>query len=251
MLARDRTRFAAALRFALASHGDQKRKGTPIPYVSHLLQVAGLVLEYGGDADQAIAGLLHDAIEDCPGVSEAGLRRRFGAEVARIVRAASDVLEGDTPRRRSPWLRRKLRFIAHLRGQDARVRLVTACDKLDNLRSLLADLHADGPETLARFRGTPAQIRWYYEEVRDALGRELPRRLSRELDLLVAELAHFVPRASPEAEPARRRPARGTRGGRTLPSEPSAEKTLTAAPGGAARARRRSARRGGPAPSAR
>jgi len=199
MTGEERARFAEALRFALDAHGDQKRRGTQIPYVSHLVQVAGSVLEHGGDAEQAIAGLLHDALEDCEGVSEAGLRAEFGPEVARIVRAVSDVVEGDTPSRKSPWLLRKRRFIAHLRVQDARVRLVAGCDKLDNLRSLIADLHAEGVETLARFRGTPPQIRWYYEEVRGALGSELPVRLVRELDALVAELARFVPEADPGA----------------------------------------------------
>jgi (p)ppGpp synthase/HD superfamily hydrolase len=192
MTPRERARFARALRFALAAHGDQKRKGTQIPYVSHLVQVAGLVLEHGGDADQAIAGLLHDAIEDCEGVTGAGLRARFGAEVARIVQALSDGLDGDTPRRKSPWGVRKRRFIARLRREDARVRLVAGCDKLDNLRSLLADLHAEGPATLARFRATPERIRWYYEEVRRALGDGLPERLARELDFQVAELSRFI-----------------------------------------------------------
>ena len=197
MKPRDRTRFARALRFALTAHGDQKRKGTQIPYVSHLVQVSGLVLEYGGDADQAIAGLLHDALEDCEGVTEEELSRRFGPEVARIVRAVSDLVEGDTPKQRSPWLLRKRRFIAQLRHQDERVRLVAGCDKLDNLRSILADLHAEGPKTLARFHATPSQIRWYYEQVRRALGTGLPERLLRELDALVAELARFVPVSSP------------------------------------------------------
>src|SRR5262245_815848 len=207
MTPRERARFARALRFALEAHGDQKRRGTQIPYVSHLVQVAGLVLEHGGAADQAIAGLLHDAIEDCDGVSEAGLCARFGPEVARIVQALSDVLDGDTPSRKSPWGVRKRRFIARLRGEDERVRLVAGCDKLDNLRSLLADLHADGPATLERFRATPAQIRWYYEEVRRALGDGLPQRLSRELDLGVAELARFVPARTPPGR-ARRASAR-------------------------------------------
>lgn len=220
---RERVRFSRALRFALAAHGDQKRRGTQIPYVSHLVQVAGLVLEHGGDAEQAIAGLLHDAIEDCEGVTEAGLRERFGPEVARIVRALSDVVEGDTPERRSPWLLRKRRFIAHLRRQDARVRLVAGCDKLDNLRSLLADLHADGPETLARFHATPPQIRWYYEQVRRALGNGLPERLLRELDALTAELARFVPESAARAAPARgvqrsrTRPSRGPSGSGSIP----------------------------------
>ena len=213
MKPRERARFARALRFALAAHGNQKRKGTQIPYVSHLVQVAGLVLEHGGDAEQAIAGLLHDAIEDCAGVTEDGLREEFGPEVARIVRAVSDVVEGDTPERKSPWLLRKRRFVAHLRRQDARVRLVAGCDKLDNLRSLLADLHAEGPNTLERFAGTPAQIRWYYEQVRRALGNGLPQRLLRELDALVAELARFVP-AEAGARGALRRGGRAARGAR-------------------------------------
>jgi (p)ppGpp synthase/HD superfamily hydrolase len=207
MMPRERARFARALRFALAAHGDQKRRGTRIPYVSHLLQVAGLVLEHGGDADQAIAGLLHDAIEDCEGVDEAELRARFGAEVARIVAALSDLLEGDTPRRKSPWGERKRRFLARLCGEDERVRLVAACDKLDNLHSLVGDLHAEGPATLARFRATPAQIRWYYEQVRRALGDGLPARLLRELDGLLAELARFVPAAAAPRR-ARKAPAR-------------------------------------------
>lgn len=244
MLARDRARFAAALRFALAAHGGQKRKGTEIPYASHFVQVAGLVLEHGGDADQAIAGLLHDSLEDCPGVTEAELRRRFGREVARLVRGTTDLLAGDTPKRRSPWLRRKRAFLARLRRQDARVRLVSGCDKLANLRSLLADLHAEGAPTLARFGSTPAQIRWYYESVRAALGRGLPKRLARDLDVLVAELALFVPRADAAA-------ARGSRGGSAPPSGPDAETPLIRARPGAARARRRSARRGARAPSAR
>jgi hypothetical protein len=150
------------------------------------------------------------------------------------VRGTTDLLEGDTPARRSPWLERKRRFLARLRRQGARVRLVSACDKLANLRSLLADLHADGAATLARFRAKPEQIRWYYEEVRRALGADLPPRLARELDVLVAELALFVPRARAEAEPG-----------------PGAEKALTGARRAGRGARRRSARRGGRAPSAR
>jgi len=240
MKPRERARFVRALRFALAAHGDQKRKGTQIPYVSHLVQVAGLVLEHGGDADQAIAGLLHDAIEDCEGVSEAELFARFGPEVARIVRAVSDVVEGDTPRRKSPWLRRKRRFIAHLRHQDARVRLVAGCDKLDNLRSLLADLHAEGTRTLERFHGTPSQIRWYYEAVRRALGKGLPERLLRELDALAAELARFVPESSARGAPGAAAGRPGDRKARSR-REASARSARSAArPAGRAR------RRGGP-----
>ncbi len=198
MDAADRERVADALRFALEAHGDQMRKGTSIPYVSHLLRTAGLVLEYGGDGVQTAAALLHDTLEDCPGVTETGLRARFGPEVAEIVQALSDVLEGDTPEKKSPWLERKTRYLAHMASVPARARLVAACDKLDNLRSLVDDLAEQGPATLARFSGKPPQIRWYYEEVSRMLAGHVPKRLSGELELLLTELARFVPRAGRE-----------------------------------------------------
>jgi (p)ppGpp synthase/HD superfamily hydrolase len=187
----DQDRLASALRFALDAHGDQKRKGTAIPYVSHLLQVAGLVLEFGGTPDEAVAALLHDTIEDCD-TDEDAVRARFGAEVARIVAECSDVLEGDTPGRKSPWRDRKEAYIAHVGAADRATRLVSACDKLHNLRSMLADLHADGPATLERFSGKPPELLWYYEQVRRAVGEDLPRRLLRELDQGIAEFAALV-----------------------------------------------------------
>jgi GTP pyrophosphokinase len=195
----ERAQFAEALRFCLEAHGDQKRKGTAIPYVSHLVQVAGLVLEHGGDVEQAIAGLLHDVIEDCESVDASTLYECFGPEVARIVHSCTDVLEGEPSDEKSDWLRRKQRYIEHLFDADARVKLVAACDKIDNLRSLVADLHAEGASTLERFRGTPAQTRWYYEAVRKALGTNLPRRLLFELDALNEEFQRLVPE-TPDAE---------------------------------------------------
>ena len=199
MDAKARARLADALEFALEAHADQTRKGNDIPYVSHLLQVAGLVLEHGGDAELAVAGLLHDSLEDCPHVTVEALQQRFGSKVARIVESCSDLLEGDTPDRKAPWLERKRRYLAHLAEADAAVRLVSACDKLDNLRSIIADLGAEGVATLERFRATPAQTRWYYEEVRKTLEPDLPERLRREMDALLAELRRFVKDASPEA----------------------------------------------------
>src|SRR4029453_6191801 len=99
----DRRRLVDALGFALSAHGDQTRKGTEIPYASHLLAVAGLVLEAGGDAAEAAAALLHDTLEDGEGVDEERLRREFGAEIAAIVVGCSDVLPGDTREHKSPW----------------------------------------------------------------------------------------------------------------------------------------------------
>ena len=192
----DRALIADAFAFALEAHGTQTRKGTNIPYVSHVIRVCGLVLEYGGDARQAAAGLLHDTIEDCD-VTEEDLRERFGVDVARLVRALSDVLEGDTAESKSPWLKRKRAYVAHLAHVPRRVRLVSACDKLDNLRAIVDDVATHGTRTLRRFSGSPRQIRWYYESVIAALSPQIPYRLRAELRLLAAELARFIPEASP------------------------------------------------------
>ena len=186
-----------ALAFALEKHAGQTRRGRDVPYASHPVRVAGLVLEHGGDATQVAIGLLHDVIEDC-GVTDAELRERFGDEVASAVRALSDVLEGDTPKQKAPWRERKTRFVARLPSVGARARLVAACDKLDNLSAIVADLETEGPTTLERFSGKPRQIRWYYEEVIAALGRDLPPRLRAELDDRLDMLRRFVPEASPE-----------------------------------------------------
>ena len=186
-----------ALAFALEKHAGQTRRGRDVPYASHPLRVAGLVLEHGGDASQVAIGLLHDVIEDC-GVSDAELFERFGEEVASAVRALSDVLEGDTPKQKAPWRERKTRFVARLPSVGARARLVAACDKLDNLSAIVADLETEGLATLERFSGKPRQIRWYYEEVIAALGRDLPPRLRAELDDRLDMLRRFVPEASPE-----------------------------------------------------
>jgi (p)ppGpp synthase/HD superfamily hydrolase len=193
MKKRDRARLAEAIRFALDAHGEQTRKGRDIPYASHLLQVAGLVLEHGGDAELAVAGVLHDVLEDCATVDREMLRARFGEEVARIVESCTDLLPGDSPRAKGDWLERKQRYLARLHETDARTRLVAACDKLQNLRSLVADLRAEGTDTLGRFRATPEQTRWYFETVRRTLCDDLPTRLVDELDRLLAELSEFVP----------------------------------------------------------
>jgi (p)ppGpp synthase/HD superfamily hydrolase len=194
----DQALLVDALRFALEAHGRQTRKGIEVPYASHLLEVAGLVLRHGGDAQQTAAALLHDVLEDCAGVDAAALRSHFGADVARIVECCSDLLAGDSPDAKSDWLSRKRRYIAHLRRSDARTRLVAACDKLQNLRDLIADLECDGIATLARFNASPTQTRWYYEEVFGALGTDLPRRLRIELGDWIERLADCVASAAPE-----------------------------------------------------
>ncbi|MBW2393750.1 MAG: bifunctional (p)ppGpp synthetase/guanosine-3',5'-bis(diphosphate) 3'-pyrophosphohydrolase [Deltaproteobacteria bacterium] len=187
-----------AFTFAAEAHAEHTRKGNDIPYLSHLLQVSGLVLSYGGTPEFAAVGLLHDTVEDCAGVSVSSLEEMFGASIAGRVASLTDLLPGDEPDQKGSWLDRKQHYLAKLKGADAGTRLVAACDKLDNLRSLIADIEEHGVETLGRFTGSPAQTRWYYEEVRNVIASDLPAALLREIDRLLASLKRSVPVASAE-----------------------------------------------------
>jgi len=182
----DRELLVSALTFALDAHGHQKRKGKDVPYVSHLLQVAGHVLEYGGDVELAVAGLLHDTIEDCEDVSVDRIEERFGPRVAGIVASCTDLLHDDTPSNKSSWQARKERYLAHLRTAPRDTRLVAACDKLHNLANLVADLRTEGVGTLSRFSAPAERILWYHEEIRSAVGEDLPAGLLTELDVHLA-----------------------------------------------------------------
>lgn len=162
-------RYQDALTFANLLHRKQVRKGTAIPYLTHLLAVSGLVLEYGGDEDQAIAGLLHDSIEDQSasygGASALRLEidRRFGAEVLRIVNACTDAEVTPKP----PWKERKEAYLAHLNTTDGRVALVSCCDKLHNARAILADHRRIGNAIFDRFSVPRNETLWYYKSLAD------------------------------------------------------------------------------------
>src|SRR3954453_14188516 len=137
------SRLAQALATAQRLHGAQKRKGTDIPYVAHLIAVAGLVLEGGGDEDAAVAALLHDAVEDAGGPPTlAAIRAQFGEHVADVVAACSDTDEEPKP----PWRARKQAYLDHLRSDDLPdgALLVSLADKLHNARAIGADLRAHG-----------------------------------------------------------------------------------------------------------
>ncbi|MEM7413157.1 MAG: HD domain-containing protein [Myxococcota bacterium] len=195
MTAADQARLVEALRFALAAHGDQTRKGSSIPYASHLLGVAALVYEAGGDIVQAVAALLHDTLEDCPSVDLASIRTQFGGEVAEIVETCSDLLPGDRPGAKAPWGERKTRYLDRLASAAPRTQLVAACDKLHNLRGLVVDLESEGPETLERFTAEPAKTRWYYESAAARFAAALPEGLRRDFEHQLRRLAVHVPRA--------------------------------------------------------
>jgi GTP pyrophosphokinase len=157
--------------FALQRHWHQPRKGTAIPYMAHLLQVCGIVLEAGGDEDQAIAALLHDAIEDAPAGQADWVRRqirgRFGGRVLGIVEACTDADTQPKP----PWRERKERYVERLRSVPSDALLVASADKLHNARATLRDLRDVGEAVWDRFAGGREGTLWYYRAVVDALRR--------------------------------------------------------------------------------
>jgi (p)ppGpp synthase/HD superfamily hydrolase len=164
-------RFVEALQYAITAHGAQVKKGTDVTYVAHLLGVASLVLEHGGSEDEAIAGLLHDTIEDGGAHHEAPIRARFGADVADMVLGLTDGTEAQkaaftTPEeKRAGWERRKRDYLANLQHHEDRVLRVSCCDKLYNARAIVSDLHAIGFDVFRRFTAGTKGTLWYYAEL--------------------------------------------------------------------------------------
>lgn len=155
-------RFEEALVYATRLHATQKRKGGTIPYVSHLLTVAALVLEDGGNEDEAIAGLLHDALEDrARSTSAEEIARRFGTPVAEMVLACSECIGTPKP----PWPERKLGYLKHLRTATTSVRRISLADKLHNIRSLVRDYRQVGDALWRRFEGGRNNSLWFYQEL--------------------------------------------------------------------------------------
>jgi len=153
------SRFEEALILATRLHTNQVRKGTRIPYVAHLLAVTALVLEDGGDEDQAIAALLHDAVEDQGGIETLDeIRKLFGERVAHIVEGCSDSFESPKP----PWRERKVNYLRHLREADIDIQRVSLADKLHNACSILLDLQQHGDVIWERFKGGKDGTLWYY-----------------------------------------------------------------------------------------
>ena len=182
-------RFERALVFAARLHRDQRRKGSHVPYISHLLAVCELTLEYGGDEDEAIAALLHDAIEDQGGAAaRAEILREYGARVTEIVDGCTDTDQSPKP----AWRPRKEEYIRHIAEASRSVRLVSACDKLHNARSLVMDYRTYGEDLWGRFTGGREGTLWYYRAMVKALRAAGPAELSipvvDELDRVVTEL---------------------------------------------------------------
>lgn len=178
-------RFTEALTFATELHATQTRKGTTIPYVAHLLAVCSLALEHGANEDEAIAALLHDAIEDQGGAAtREEIRRRFGDTVTAIVDGCTDADTIPKP----PWKERKQAYLDHLPTASPSVRLVSACDKLHNARSVLNDYRLLGEAVWERFKGGREGSLWYYRALVTTFRQVENTPLINELDRVVSEL---------------------------------------------------------------
>ena len=198
--------YTDALFFAADHHRDQLRKGSRVPYLTHLMSVSALVLENGGSQEQGIAALLHDAVEDAPkGEGPAvltAIEKRFGPHVAAIVRAWSDGLN-DTGVRSGSWAARKTAYFASFAHKEPDALLVTAADKTHNSRCIVADLRIYGTGFISTFGACAHQLLWYYDAVYAQVAARLANPLVEELGRTI-EVFHGllgIEHAEPEAAP--------------------------------------------------
>jgi len=158
------SKLANALELAILAHKDQVRKSTAIPYISHPMAVSSIAMEFGASEDQAIAALLHDAIED-GGVEYVDLiGNQFGLYVLELVQGCTDGTPDHTGKK-IDWLERKTQYLAHLENASDEVLLVSCSDKLHNARAIVNDLINEGPSVFDRFNATKVQTLWYYRQL--------------------------------------------------------------------------------------
>jgi (p)ppGpp synthase/HD superfamily hydrolase len=182
-------RLQRAFRYAAEKHAGQTRKQTAVPYLSHLMAVASLVLEAGGGEDMTIAALLHDVVEDCGGMARLReVRKQFGPRVAKMVEGCTDSYVIPKPE----WLQRKKDYLRELKHADSETRLVSASDKLHNVRTILADYRVQGENVWKRFTGKREGTLWYYRALSDEYQRRSPNRITHELEIAVSELERAV-----------------------------------------------------------
>ena len=182
-------RLQKAFRYAAEKHAGQTRKQTAVPYLSHLMAVTSLVLEGGGDEDMAIAALLHDVVEDCGGMPRLReVHKMFGTRVAKIVEGCTDSFVDP----KLPWIVRKKEYLERLKHEDAETRLVSASDKLHNVRTVIADYRQDGESIWKRFSGGRDGTLWYYRALSDEFQQRKANRITRELAIAVRELEKTV-----------------------------------------------------------
>lgn len=196
-------RFDRALDLAHELHRTQVRKGTQIPYVTHLMSVAALVAENGGNEDQIIAGLLHDAVEDQGGEPTARrIREAFGDAVHAIVMSCTDSVTED-PSQKKPWIDRKRAYVAHVAEATPEARLVSAADKVHNARSINADLRAQGRAAWEKFKGGEDGSLWYYSALVEMFRKEWKHPIVDLLEREVQEMHRLSERTYPTSAPAK------------------------------------------------
>ena len=182
-------RFEDAVAFAADLHRRQVRKGTGVPYLAHLMAVASLALEHGASEDEAIAAVLHDAVEDQGGAATAdAIRERFGDAVADIVAGCTDTDQTPKP----PWRARKEAYVRHLASASPSVRLVSLCDKLHNARAIVADYRTAGEAIWNRFSGGKQGTLWYYRALVEAFRAHGVTPLLQELERVVREMERLA-----------------------------------------------------------
>ena len=180
-------RFTSALVYANQLHASQVRKGSNVPYISHLLSVAALVLEDGGDEDEAIAALLHDAVEDQGGAKTwAAIRDSFGEKVALIVDGCSDCDVIPKP----PWRDRKLQYLEKMHGASTAIQRVSMADKVHNARSILADWHREKDAVWSKFKGGKEGTLWFYQAFLQLHQGKTDSYLATELEWVVSQLLY-------------------------------------------------------------
>jgi GTP pyrophosphokinase len=180
-------RYQAALSRAFELHQGQNRKGSRIPYLAHLLTVSALVMEHQGDEDQAIAALLHDAVEDQGGLPTLELiKRQFGESVAAIVEGCTDAYAQPKP----PWKGRKTAYLAKLMSSDDSILLVSLADKVHNARSILIALKNGDASVWDKFKGGKKGTLWYYHRLVEIFDKSSFTILKNELSQLVDEITN-------------------------------------------------------------
>ena len=177
--------FEKALIYATRIHGGQLRKKTRIPYIAHILGVCAIAMEYGANETEAIAALLHDAVEDCGGAKRLrDIERKFGKKVAKIVQGCTDTDQAPKP----PWLERKKAYVAHVRHAPMSTRLVSASDKLHNVRAILMDYRKEGERLWSRFNRGKQGALWYYRALVNAFTGKRVQPLVQELNRTLTQL---------------------------------------------------------------
>jgi (p)ppGpp synthase/HD superfamily hydrolase len=183
-------RLVEAFQYAAELHKDQLRKGTSIPYISHLMAVAGIVLEHGGDEDQVIAALLHDAIEDHPenDLTRKEIQEGFGDRVLALVEDCTDSNTNPKP----PWRKRKEDYLKRLLKAPREAKLISLADKVHNARAIVSDFLQIGDEIWKRFKGSKDGTLWYYRSLAEIFTQEHPGPLAEELERVVGEMERMA-----------------------------------------------------------